>query len=111
MFPSTHFPVLPPHVAMLLVLLPPVGPAAGQQLLAVRTTTLLLLNTLQQQVGAAIRVLRVDEASHPAVVHSFDGRGLPAFVLIRDGVELWRQQGLPEGERMAAKLLSKLKAA
>lgn len=93
---------------MLLVLLPRVGIGKSEQTPAVRANTLHVISTLQQSLGSAIRVLRIDEASHPAVVHSFDGRGLPAFVLIREGVELWRQQGLPEGQQMAALLLSKL---
>ena len=62
------------------------------------SATNLLLQGLQLELGTAIRVLQVDESSHPAVVHAFDGRGVPAFVLLRDGAELWRQQGLPEGE-------------
>ena len=94
--------------AVLLVLLPRVGLAQTEQTPAARTSTLLMLSALQQRLGAAIRVLRIDEASHPAVVRSFDGRGLPAFVLIQNGAELWRQQGLPEGQQMAALLLSKL---
>ncbi len=47
------------------------------------------------------------------MVHAFDGRGLPAFVLLRDGEELYRQQGgqgLPEGASLAALLLRKLAA-
>ena len=95
---------------MLLVLLPVAGPGAPQETPPTRTATNQLLQTLQQQLGAAVRVLRVDEASHPAVVHAFDGRGLPAFVLLRDGEELYRQQGLPEGASLAALLLRKLAA-
>ena len=56
------------------------------------------LNLLQTQLAAA---------SHPAVVRSFDGKGLPAFVLLKHGIEVWRQQGLPEGESIVAELLSK----
>jgi hypothetical protein len=111
MFPSTILPLLPTHPAMLLVLLPTVGPGARQETPLARAATTKLLNGLQVQLGAAIRVLKVDEASHPAVVHAFDGRGVPAFVLLRDGVELWRQQGLPKGELMAALLLCKLEVA
>lgn len=108
MFPTAILPLLPAHPAMLLVLLPTVGPGSWQESPLARTATNLLLNGLQRQLGAAIQVLKVDEGSHPAVIHAFDGRGVPAFVLLRDGVELWRQQGLPEGEPMAAALLSKL---
>jgi len=91
-----------PDAAVLLVLLPPEPSATAQA--ATRATLL----TLQQQLGAAIRVLRVDEASHPDVVRSFDGRDLPAWVLMRHGVELGRQPGLPAGAATVALLLSKL---
>ena len=110
MFPATILPLLPAHTAMLLVLLPAVGPGIKQETQPVRTATNLLLKGLQLQLGAAVRVLKVDAASHPAVVHAFDGKGVPAFVLLRDGEELYRQQGLPEGAPMAALLLSKLAA-
>ena len=103
--------MLPAHAAMLLVLLPSVGPGSKQENLLARNATNELLNDLQAQLGSAIRILKIDETSHPGVVHAFNGRGLPAFVLLRDGAELWRQQGLPEGEPMAALLLSKLHEA
>ena len=108
MFPATIRPLLPAHAAMLLVLLPAVGPGIEQETQPTRTATNLLLKGLQLQLGAAVRVLKVDEASHPAVVHAFDGRSVPAFVLLRDGEELFRQQGLPEGAALVALLLSKL---
>ena len=103
--------MLPAHATMLLVLLPSVGPGSKQENLLARNATNELLNGLQAQLGSAIRILKIDEFSHPGVVHAFDGRGLPAFVLLRDGAELWRQQGLPVGEPMAALLLSKLHEA
>ena len=110
MFSATIPPLLSAHPAMLLVLLPTVGPGIKQDTQPARTATNLLLKGLQLQLGVAVRVLKVDEASHAAVVHAFNGRGVPAFVLLRDGEELYRQQGLPEGEPMAALLLSKLAA-
>jgi len=91
-----------PPAIVLLVLLPPADSAAAQA--SVRGT----LHTLQQQLGAAIRVLRIDEATHPDVVRSFKGLGLPAWVLMRHGVELWRQPGLPTGADTVALVLSKL---
>ncbi|WP_223650551.1 thioredoxin [Hymenobacter psoromatis] len=89
--------------AVLLVLLPTEGTAPP-----VRAATLAALQALQQRLGSAIRVLSVDDASHPAVVQSFQATNLPAFVLVRRGVELWRQQGLPEGEFIVAQLLAQL---
>lgn len=111
MFSTDILPILPTHPAMLLVMLPTVGPGTKQESLLVRTATNLMLKNLQRELGTAIHVLKVDAGTHPAVVHAFDGQGVPAFVLLRDGAELWRQQGLPEGKPMAALLLSKLAAA
>ncbi|AMJ65973.1 hypothetical protein [Hymenobacter sp. PAMC 26628] len=91
------------EATVLLVLLPPVGTAQP-----VRAATLAALQALQQRLGSVIRVLTVDEGSYPVVVRSFAPVDLPAFVLVRRGVELWRQQGLPEGEFIVAELLSKL---
>jgi hypothetical protein len=95
----------PVRAAMLLVLLPLVeGEAARKD----RVATLAGLRALQQQLGSAIRVLSVEEASHPAVVRSFQTSTLPACVLLREGLELWRHTGLPVGENVVALLLSKL---
>ena len=98
-------PVLPAVVATLLVLLPG-GVSDGAH--RAPAATFAGLPALQSQLGAAVRVLVVTEASHPAVVRSFRATELPSFVLMRQGVELWRQRGLPEGETIGALLLSKL---
>lgn len=88
---------------VLLVLLPAAAPAAQPPppLLAGS------LEQLQQQLGAAVRVLRIEEAKHPTVVRSFHAAALPACVLLRRGIELWRQPGLPSAET-ASVLLGKL---
>lgn len=68
--PSVSVPS--PDAAVLLVLLAP------ETSVLVQATTRAALLTLQQQLGAAIRVLSVDGASYPEMVRSFDGRSLPA---------------------------------
>ncbi|WP_210517902.1 thioredoxin [Hymenobacter terricola] len=93
------------EAAVLLVLLPRALPGTRPG----RPATLAALGVLQQQLGAAIRVLTIDEASHPSVVSSFEPTELPAWVLMQRGIELWRQQGLPEGETTVALLLSKIR--
>ena len=97
--------LLTTEAAVLLVLLPPAAASTTPQ---AQQATALALSSLQRQLGTAIRVLSIDEVNYPAVVRSFNRRGLPAFVLLRHGVELWHQQGLPEGENLAELLLSKL---
>ena len=89
---------------MLLVLLPTVPPDLAAQ---AWTVTAAMLNLLQTRLGTAIRGIRIDAASHPAVVRSFHRQDLPAFVLLKHGTEVWRQQDLPESESIVAELLSK----
>ncbi len=91
---------------VLLVLLPPEIPGAANH---PKLATAAALRLLQSQLGSAIRVLVVDETSHPTVVRSFRATDLPSFVLVRQGVELWRQRGLPEGELIVPLLLSRLR--
>ena len=108
-FPVSPAPVLPTDESpVLLVLLPSV---AADTAIQAWTVTTAMLNALQARLGTAVRVMRIDQASHPAVVRSFDGRGLPAFVLLERGIEVWRQQGLPDGESIVLQLLSKLRPA
>jgi hypothetical protein len=83
--------------AILLVFLP--LPTGGQALAERWRPS---LGDLQQQLGLAVRVLAIAEASHPAVVRSFGLPALPACVLMRQGVELWRQSGLPTAETLLA---------
>lgn len=97
-------PLTPPlpgaDETVLLVLLPAVGALPAPALAGG-------LEQLQQRLGPAVRVLKIEEAKHPTVVHSFGAAALPACVLVRRGIELWRQPGLPSVET-AAELLGKL---
>ena len=96
---------LPPDAAVLLVLLAAPAPGVGRLSPAVSSSA---LARLQQQLGTAVRVLRIDEASHPSVVSSFHATDLPCFVLVHRGVELWRAYGAPNTMLLAPLLLSKL---
>ncbi|GAB4033156.1 thioredoxin domain-containing protein [Spirosoma gilvum] len=55
-----------------------------------------MVNELQYQLDGKIRVLKIEAAAHPAIVRSFGLQRLPAFVLLLQGTELWRQEGLPD---------------
>lgn len=89
--------------AVLLVLVP-----AGR---ADQLPTTAQLDDLQHRLGPTVRVLRIDEATHAAVVRSFAVAQLPACVLVREGIELWRQPGWPESDTLVAALLTAARAA
>lgn len=92
----------PPAAAVLLVLLPAPVSRAGRTSEAVSPAA---LDALQHQLEPAIRVLRINEFSHPSVVSSFHAAALPCFVLVHHGIELWRECGLPDAATIAALLV------
>ena len=95
----------PAEAAVLLVLLAAPSPARPDPGVSAAA-----LAALQQELGTAVRVLRIDASSHPAVVSSFRAAELPCFVLVHHGSELWRQCGLPTAATVL-QLLGKLGAA
>lgn len=66
-----------------------------------RASLLALADSLQEQLSGLVRVLRIDEDLHSDVVQSFAITKMPAFVLVRRGVELWRQEGLSDEATLA----------
>lgn len=76
--------------AVLLIFMPP--ERADHQLKALLTA---LATSIQAHFGGQIRVLKIDEVNHADVVRSFTITHTPAFVLVRLGVELWRQESMP----------------
>ncbi|AII53921.1 hypothetical protein [Hymenobacter sp. APR13] len=97
-YPPPAAPELP-AAAVLLVLLPASSfstPAAGPGFSASD------LEALQRRLGAAVQVMQINEAAFPAVVHSFAPEQLPTCVLLHQGVELWRQPGMPTPDGVAA---------
>lgn len=52
-----------------------------------------LLEKAQPVLNPAIKIIRVSETTHPEVVRSFGFNSFPAFVLLQQGLELWRYSG------------------
>ncbi|RCR70531.1 thioredoxin [Larkinella punicea] len=55
-----------------------------------------LANSLQHELGDLLRIILLDEKSYPDIFQSFEITINPTFVLLREGHELWRQEGIPE---------------
>ncbi|WP_266366416.1 YbbN family protein [Tellurirhabdus rosea] len=98
---TTYRPILvSPKTAVLLVFMP--GNAA--QRLAVE----LQLERVGTVLGNELRITLVDDATHPEVVNSFSINALPAFVLLKQGTEVWRQLGLLETPELIRSLSGQL---
>ncbi|MFT4030805.1 MAG: thioredoxin family protein [Siphonobacter sp.] len=51
------------------------------------------LHDLLKEVDQSGQILKIDAASHSEVVNSFGVTRFPTFILIQQGVELWRSEG------------------
>ncbi|HEY0109346.1 MAG TPA: thioredoxin [Fibrella sp.] len=83
--------ITPVSAAVLLCFLPS---ATSQDALLARAFMTELTHRLQQGLSGSIRILKVDESLHPDIVKSFQLNQLPAFVLVEQGIERWRQEDI-----------------
>ena len=67
-----------------------------------RTALNTLINSLHGFLDGSLRILKIEETTHPEVVQSFDISQLPAFVLVRQGIELWRHEGHADEATLSA---------
>ncbi|GAB3914593.1 hypothetical protein GCM10028803_60280 [Larkinella knui] len=89
--------IVPAKTAVLLVFVPNV--------LTQRAGVNQLLERVGAELGDLIRITRVDQAVHPEVVRSFGVHQVPSFILLKQGIEIWRQNG-PLDSRELIRLLS-----
>lgn len=58
-----------------------------------------VLDMLEEEEGAKVIIVRVDEARHPDLIKHFNVTSFPTFILMKDGQEVWRDSGeKPYGE-------------
>lgn len=53
-----------------------------------------ILEEVSSNVGPAIEILSLNVEEVPELVKQFDIQDLPAFILIKNGVECWRRTGM-----------------
>lgn len=52
-----------------------------------------VLDQVKQQLGGAVRIIKIDVDKNPAVADKFKIRGVPTFILFKNGEIVWRQSG------------------
>lgn len=66
-----------------------------------------VMDRLKNEMGSQVRILKIDVDKNQEVANKFKVRGVPTFVLFKDGEILWRQSGQMDINT----LKSKIKAA
>lgn len=52
-----------------------------------------ILDQLKKEMGDQVRVIKIDVDRNPAVADKFKIRGVPTFILFKEGDLIWRQSG------------------
>ncbi|MEM9894984.1 MAG: thioredoxin [Bacteroidota bacterium] len=53
-----------------------------------------VLKEVKSELGDRIRLLKVDIDKNPQAAHAFKVRGVPTFILFKEGKAIWRQSGI-----------------
>ena len=67
-----------------------------------------VLDQLKNDMGNQIRVLKIDEDKNPDVADKFKIRGVPTFMLFKNGEVKWRQSGGMDLNTLKSKVRSAL---
>ncbi|RCS26222.1 thioredoxin [Polaribacter sp. WD7] len=63
-----------------------------------------LLKQVKDQLGDTVKIIKIDVDKNKALASKFQVRGVPTFVLFKNGEQVWKQSGLVSKKDLIAKL-------
>jgi len=65
-----------------------------------------ILKQVKDELGDKVIILKVDVDKNAAIVSKFQVRGVPTFVLFKNGKQVWKQAGLISKTDLKQKILN-----
>lgn len=53
-----------------------------------------ILKQVKEDLGDKVKIIKIDVDKNQAIASKFQVRGVPTFVLFKNGKQVWRQSGL-----------------
>ncbi len=63
-----------------------------------------VLDQVKSEMGNSVRIIKVDVDKNPKVADKFKIRGVPTFILFKNGELIWRQSGGMDKQSMISKI-------
>lgn len=63
-----------------------------------------ILDQLKNQLGETVRIIKIDVDKNQSVADKFKIRGVPTFILFKNGQIVWRQSGGIDLDTLIAKI-------
>lgn len=58
------------------------------------------LKAMKDQLGNAVKVVKIDVDKNPSIAAQFQVRGVPTLLLFKNGQQVWRQSGLLQPQQL-----------
>lgn len=53
-----------------------------------------ILKQVKDELGDAVKIIKIDVDKNPAIASKFQVRGVPTFLLFKNGKQVWKQTGM-----------------